>query len=250
MFKDSQGIRHSDVYEANSKDEVFAALRKKGIRPIRVENPLPTPITPLRIAVITVGVCLCVAVGTVLCLLKRGREVPLAPYNPETYAMFTNIQHRATELMDWKSKHCAALNFANAEDLKRIQSAEDLTLMFEEIRRSQKTVQNTKGYLRDVFRDICDVFPESCVRERSELKTRYGELMDELDRDEDRLLTATKAIRLLDANREKWSLRERQIVFSDAAIEKDFAFLRRVLEEGDSRWNRDFVASGVGKNEK
>lgn len=35
-YKTSDGIRHEDIFEAKSNDAVFAALREKGIRPIKV----------------------------------------------------------------------------------------------------------------------------------------------------------------------------------------------------------------------
>lgn len=35
-YKTSDGVRHESVYHASSKDEVFSALRKNGVRPIKV----------------------------------------------------------------------------------------------------------------------------------------------------------------------------------------------------------------------
>ncbi len=42
VWKSSDGARHVDEMRARSKDEVFSALRKQGIRPVRVEaQPMP-----------------------------------------------------------------------------------------------------------------------------------------------------------------------------------------------------------------
>ena len=35
-YKTSDGVRHENVYHASSKEEVFSALRKNGVRPIKV----------------------------------------------------------------------------------------------------------------------------------------------------------------------------------------------------------------------
>lgn len=70
-YKTSDGVRHEDVYSAASKEEVFASLRKVGIRPIKVwviENKTAR----LRNIIIGCAVVAVIAVTLVILSLKAG----------------------------------------------------------------------------------------------------------------------------------------------------------------------------------
>ena len=68
-YRDSSGARHEAVIEADSRDAAFAALRKDGIRPIKVvaadgskANGAPVGVRK-RVVAVLVGLAICVAVG-------------------------------------------------------------------------------------------------------------------------------------------------------------------------------------------
>ena len=68
-YRDSDGIRHEATIEADSRDAAFAALRKDGIRPIKVAaadgskaNGAPVGVKK-RVVAIIVGVAVCIGVG-------------------------------------------------------------------------------------------------------------------------------------------------------------------------------------------
>lgn len=49
-YKTSDGVRHESVYHADTKEDAFADLRKKGIRPIKVWEVAPRRALPLRLS--------------------------------------------------------------------------------------------------------------------------------------------------------------------------------------------------------
>lgn len=72
-YKTSDGIRHEGVFRAPAKEDVFAALREKGIRPIKVWSVAPRP---SRRRMLVAGALLVLAAAAVLAVLAaQGRGV-------------------------------------------------------------------------------------------------------------------------------------------------------------------------------
>ena len=72
-YKTSDGTRHESVYHAPSREDVFAGLREKGIRPIKVwemENPKSNGRKTVAVAIAAIVVVLGIAFA-----LLRGRSV-------------------------------------------------------------------------------------------------------------------------------------------------------------------------------
>jgi len=74
-YKDSGGARHEGKIEAPGRDEAFAALRRQGIRPIRVEAPAGASVGGgkgwLTVGAVVLGAG-CLVLGAVLWQTARG----------------------------------------------------------------------------------------------------------------------------------------------------------------------------------
>ena len=75
-YRDSSGIRHEATIEAESRDAAFAALRKDGIRPIKVvaadgskANGAPVGVRK-RVVAFLVGIAICVGVGVTVAVSR------------------------------------------------------------------------------------------------------------------------------------------------------------------------------------
>ncbi|MBR1589314.1 MAG: hypothetical protein IJ658_13440 [Kiritimatiellae bacterium] len=79
-YKTSDGVRHESFYHADAKEDVFADLRKKGIRPIKVWEIAPKHPALRRTFTYLAVIAPIVAVAAIAWYALAGRRDPDAPF--------------------------------------------------------------------------------------------------------------------------------------------------------------------------
>ena len=109
-YKTPDGTRHVACMKARSKERVFAALRERGIRPIRVERAKPEGVlewmvslvtTPLGIAVLVAAAAIGIAAFAVV------RQGP-RPTPVRAFAEGARFQELARKAEDVRAAHAEA----------------------------------------------------------------------------------------------------------------------------------------------
>lgn len=250
-YKTSDGIRHVDAIRAKSQNDAFAALRARGIKPIRVERARPKGLggwiafaltSPLWIAVAVAVTATVVAV-----LLVWGRptqnEVRREPAG-ETYLGF---RAQAESIRAAHSEAFKSVDFELLRNYALIAHAKTLEKLEAEITKGKVVVANTRERLRALFGGAPSVFagdPEGLAAAQA----LYGEVVAIVDADEAQVESDEAAIVLLSENRDKWKVVKGKVVFSDASLGKDFELFAQSVDAATARWHKDFGNTSVESN--
>lgn len=147
-YKTSDGSRHEDVFEARTKEDTFAALRAKGIKPIKVWEIRPWYCISKRTQLtIVLGLALLVALGYIF--------APRFATPPRESEALVSLRAKAAALAE---RHKADIALADG-DHEKIAMA----------------VERTHSDARKIFKDILSQIPSPS--EQLEAKRLYGELM-------------------------------------------------------------------------
>ena len=240
-YKTPDGVRHEAAMEASSREEVFAALRQRGIRPIKVvaadgskANGEIRGVRKRAAAAAAVAAAL-LAGGGVYFLApdrERGATEPEGPpeiaFTSDEYrAAFTNLEARSLQAV---ARHVAALEALNLDqlaDYQFVENAKDAAAMAAKVRQGYRTVDDARMEVRELFKPIFAIFPAECAAERNAAQQLYAEAMELLEASERRIVKDEKALRLLVENRGKWHWQGGRVVWSDAALANEFEYFRR-----------------------
>lgn len=248
-YKTSDGVRHSSEFEATSKDEVFAELRKIGIRPIKVFDP----VRPSRwrvwkwfVAILPI----CIAAGMVAYFNRQstGTSTVSPKYTPEELSAYTNLIGKAELLMARKDRFFSQLDLSRARNYALIEEVSDISKLETELYKARKHIGYVRAYMKDLFMGVYEIFPEESELAREDAKRTYGTFMERLDADELHIVQDTQAVRLLDANRGRWHTKDGQLVFDDPVFEQEFAPYRQPLDSSVSRWSKDFLEEATSSD--
>ena len=225
-YKTSDGTRHEDRMEAPTREDVFLALRGKGIRPIKVvslsgskangEERLVTRkrfVFAALVAGLAIGVALAVWYGK---SDLRDRRI-------------VELEAQAVKIVKTHQGALATLHLEELRDYAAIAQAKAPGFLNQKISLCYHDLDSARSEVRALFREpMSDWFREA--DKRDELKRIYDETMDALDLVETRFLKDEKAYRLLDENRSRWTYNGTNVVFSDTTLETKFANLTREIE--------------------
>ena len=257
-YRSSDGQRHSAEIEAESRDDVYARVRREfGIRPIKVvvaDGALVTPRTNeamvghslwSRRKVAIAFTCVLLAAGTALCWIglrhwRSKSTFTSIRYNSATSVAFSNILDRVQMIEKKQAERTASLNLDLLHNYALVQRLSDLSELYEEIDKGRQIVEETRVDVMSVFGDIYEIFPAECANERLEAEKLYDKLMASTDAIEQKLVDEEDALVLLDENRDKWDVRSGRLVFTDKRLEREFKFYNRPTEASSIRWRRDF----------
>ena len=257
-YRSSDGQRHSAEIEAESRDDVYARVRREfGIRPIKVvvaDGALVTPRTNeamighslwSRRKVAIAFTCVLLAAGTALCWIglrhwRSKSTFTSIRYNSATSVAFSNILDRVQMIEKKQAERTASLNLDLLHNYALVQRLSDLSELYEEIDKGRQIVEETRVDVMSVFGDIYEIFPAECANERLEAEKLYDKLMASADAIEQKLVDEEDALVLLDENRDKWDVRSGRLVFTDKRLEREFKFYNRPTEASSIRWRRDF----------
>ena len=243
-YKTSDGVRHQAEMSAPSREEVFATLRREGIRPIKVwdrDPPKPKSGSPLgRLALIAWGVSI-LGVGIwwgTRTILERQRQ--RGRYQDDSREAFQKLIERADALQQRHDAEMKLLRLDLAQDMSYLAKTNGWRLLMSEIDKGFGVVEYSRIQSRDMFRNLNNEFPAAAVNERADAQRKYGELMDHIDVTEETLQALQCALSLLDENRSAWKIQKGKIVFSDPKLEEDYKLFSHPVDAATMRWKRDF----------
>lgn len=240
-YKTSDGVRHEDSIEAKSRDEVFATLRGRGIRAIKVfaadGSKANGEMRGVRKRVLfAAAVFAAVVAGSAVYWLKPYQQQPdrisearrLINFTSETSRIaYTNLEAQASILILHHESRMASLNLDRLTDYRRISAMSNTTSLEVSVTAGYKTINASRSAVRDLFKGIFELFPSDCETERLEAQRLYAETMDAIDISEGNLANDEKAFRLLVANRDSWHCANGRVVWTDAVLANEFAYLSR-----------------------
>ena len=244
-YKTSDGVRHEAEIDARTRDDAFATLRKQGIRPIRMdEKPLSRGQKIRRMLFWVMGTVLMLACSAGCWFFLRAAQVR-ARYQRETRAAFDALRSKAENVREWHMAEFAKVDFSILHNYALIERSQDIGFATNELARGKSIIESSRSRLKDLFRDLYDVFPPESANERLDAQRLYGEIMNEIDASEERLDAEECVLALLDDNRSKWHVYHGRIVFDDLMLEREVSFFKRDTDGSTMRWKRDFKQSGI-----
>ncbi len=158
VWKSSDGIRHVDEMQGRSKDEVFSALRKKGIRPVRVDVQ---PRSWRWWAAVLSSSCLVVA-AVMLCLTTKSSADRIR---------VSEFSKTGSSIIGQYREQMSSIQLPNGKDSEKSE---------EQIKRAFQIIDVTRSRLRLAYRD-------SGGRGLAECDRLYGNFIATLDADIERL---------------------------------------------------------------
>ena len=220
-YKTSDGVRHEASMNAASRDDVFAELRKKGIKAIKVVSLSGSKANGeerivVRKRIVLAALLLGLAAGAVFAvwLVRHDfRDPRLIALERQAEA----IRHRHDELV-------ATLHLEALRDYRQILTERRFDILNEKISVGFCDLRQTRIEIRELFQAHAGLEGAREV---------YRRTMDAIDLTEARLSNDEKAFRLLDANRGKWKIDKNRIVWEDARLEAEFLNHSRELNWTD-----------------
>ena len=233
---------------AESREAVFAALREKGIKAIKViaedgskANGETRFITRKRFvfaalaAGLAVGVCLAIFAPR----LKEDFS-QIGRYQPGMKDKIAALRSSADALLSDHEKRMDASGVKMLTDYAEVFANTNAAVFSKTIQEGYRELNVSRQKMRELFRSLYDIFPPECVNERTDAQRLYGDAMDSLDRSEAQLARNEKAYQLLISNRGKWIAKDGIVVFADDNLAKEFTYFQRGLDPAETRWSRDF----------
>ena len=241
-YKTPDGVRHEDSMDAPSREEVFVALRRAGIRAIKVvaadgskANGEVRGVRMRIVAAVSAAAAVLAGAGVYFLASDRGpaerggEEAPpeIVFTTEESRVAFTNLEAQASRILRRHSASMKALDLDVLGDYQFIADAGETAALDRKVREGYRAVDSFRAEVRDLFKSIFAIFPEDCRVEREEAQRLYAETMDKLEVSERRIVKDEKALRLLVGNRGKWRCVGGKVVWSDATLSNEFEYFRR-----------------------
>lgn len=221
-YKTSDGVRHEAMREAASREEVFSALRREGIRPIKVVaadgSKANGEVRGVRLRVLVGSVFAAAAlVGLVTAVVVS------ATSRGDAFAM-TGLEEKTTQAMAGYRQKLSELGFDAKTPLLDLPLLYDGGKLRASIEQGRIVIGWTRESVRGIFRDLEKNFPD--MARRSSAQRLYGELMREIDADEE-LMTNLEVVRqLLDDNLGKWRIYAGRLAVDDPVLKEQIDLFR------------------------
>lgn len=225
IYKTADGVRTEGRFDAQSRDEVFAALRKRGIRPIKVlaadGAKANGEIHGVRKRVVSLFVGVSILVTAVCAAIVMSR-IPRDPAtNPEvagfiesTDAALSGLQSSLTDL-----------GLSESDDYGAIARGVDVKPQLDKLRRGESLVERAQADVRRSF-DACAKRLSGVAEARAYIETVKKGRMADLELVRNSLLNREFALVLLDDNKGKWRIENGVVRFADATTQKMFDYCR------------------------
>ena len=218
-YKSSDGIRHEEKIEAQSREEVFAVLRQRGIRAIKVYSDYGTKangevkfIVGKRLAAACAVIGLLAGIFSVIAV--KNVEIDIRSKHIKTLDKSTQ-----TILFDHKERMDAAKTFV-LDNPGRVAAETAQTDIARIVSTGYLELNTTRTKLRELFRPVYEQLPDE--KEREEVNQLYAASMYKLDIEEAKLSRSKKACEFLQANRGRWKFQNGKIVFLDRELAQKY----------------------------
>lgn len=255
IYRTSEGERREEAMDAASRDGVFAALRERGIRPIKV---LAEDGSKANGAIVRQGVGKRVLAGVVVAVLAAGiavgaflgrratltKENASVAYTTAENTALAELKKNADEVEARFRDALAELTVVQINEPSNVAAQTDVSALYAFARRAQAAIENARAATKDVFASVATSFPPDGEAIRAAQRL-YGERMAELDAAEISLSNRKFALALLESNRDKWSLKDGEAAFIDARLARMYKYCLEGIETdgATARWQRDFNAA-------
>ncbi len=245
-YKTSDGQRHQDEVDALSKDEAYSILIKRGIRPIKVLDPLAgkpsTSSLAMLLSVIAALVAVCGYLGISYMHLKRNTESARFGRYSQAY---TNLVSEAKQVLEKKDAYIEGLDLSRVRNYALIEELSDVSTLEDKLIRAALNIGYTRGFIQSLFRDIYELLPEDRPNEIDEAKSFYGRVMENLDAQEASISRDLQALRFLVLHRDGWKTKSGVLIFSSPELELEFSRYSPEAPSVPSRWTIDFVRENL-----
>ena len=227
-YKTSDGVRHEDAIESDSRTAAFTALRERDIRPIKVyaadgskANGETRFITRKRFVFIALVIGSFVGGAIALWYARTDwRDSRLIAY-----------ENRGAEIIAHHENMVGTLHLEALRDYHEILEQKSSWSLNQKISLSHFSFKEVRQNIKNLCLEAFECFPaETHPSERAEVERIYQRLMDAVDVSESRIRNDELAFRLLDANRGKWSVKHGRIVWTEPTLAADFAAYTRELK--------------------
>lgn len=223
IYKTSDGRRTEATINAPSRDEAFAALRGRGIRPIKVVSADGSKangeMRGVRKRIVLLIAALSV-VGTATVVFMAFSNVTRDPAQDESIVRLNSAFDAAVQEFGFAY---ASLGLSSADDYSAVESGADVKPMLEHIRQGQRLIDRVKSSFRKSFAaGVAGLRTDSAEYHYAEtlLKARLADL----NAQRSSLANRSIALVLLGDNRGKWRYENGRIVFADKNLERMFEY--------------------------
>ena len=251
-YKSSDGLRHEGEMSAPSKDDVYAELRRQGIRAIRVDERIVPVVRrgfrglrkrdwTLIAAALTVLVC--VAVFSPRWMPPPPPEPSAEPDPALENPDYVRLADAVEEAMSAFRAGFATIDrelLSNYRLVAKSTSADDFVA---EIAKGRAVVEKVRADVKQAYDESYGNIPDSCPAAQNAAQRLYGEVMTEVDAVSEGLDGDECALDLLQKNRGKWTVEHGEVKWSDPQLERTFAVVRRGSLSASSRWRNNGVYS-------
>lgn len=255
FYRSADGEHHQGEMEAPDREEVFIALRKQKIRPIKVirKDDLDPKARGIRKRWVAVIVAVAVLIASVIvgAVVWNAAQTPDPAALSGDYAEATKgkMEKLVTKARARKDKHDAELKLLNLDmmrDYEKIAKASSPADFSNEVAKARAVIEATRADIKDLFRDLYTIFPPEAENERRDAQKLYGEIMSDIDVSEERINADELVVSILLSSKESWTVEKGKIRFSDPKLEREFQFFRKDADVTVTRWNKDFGPKSQG----
>lgn len=237
---------------APSKDDVYAELRRKNIRPIRVDERI-APIVKrgfkglrkrewIALAAIVMAA---IAFAWVLAFsLETKSTQPTTNRQSQVRIGAHPVCQRLIAGVESVSDKCrkayGSVDWELLSNYALIEKSSDMSAFQSEIKNARRIVDKAKKEIRQLFLLNYSNIPVNSEDDKVCAQRLYGIAMGEMDQMEERIDGVECALEVLSANRDKWHVVKGCVVWSDKSLEREFSLYLPEQIEGTSRWRKDF----------
>lgn len=251
-YKTSDGLRHEAEMSAPTKDAVYDALRKQGIRPIRVDERI-APVVRCGFrglrkrdwAVVGVGLILA-TVGVVafqhhfVGSRVQGSSSVALGNQKSNHPSYLKIEKSVAEVL---ARYRASSGRIDLELLTNYALFEQVTntLAFSrELEAGRQIVGKAKSEIRAIYANGYEQIPESSVVDVMAAQKLYGVAIGEVESFEEELEGDSLALGMLQKHRGRWKTTRGRVIWDDEQLAKEFEFFQRSGSRGMTQWEKDF----------
>lgn len=233
IYKTSDGIRREDAIETESRELAFAELRKRGIRPIKVYAADGSKANgEVRVVVrkrlIAGGLIVGIVFGISVAFWYK--DINALPDSKPSNPMLAALVEQSKSIVDRHLAEVATLHLEELRDYDKIFRGHGMGIMRQKIALGYCDANAMRKEIRALFKGIY-ADPTTDAGMKEEAQKLYQDCMVKVDALESRLINDDKAFRLLDTHRDKWTISDGRVVFTDQSLAEDFAIHARDLEK-------------------
>ena len=248
-YKTSDGVRHEDMIDADSREGVFAALRARGIKAIKVVaadgSKANGEIRGLRKRTATlIALIAATLAGLAVWWMIQFEPVadPYANFSARERELLVELTKNVTAIREEANRSYADLNVARLQDIETVNNTNLVDDLKALVKSGDEVIREARVKLRQAFDESVGMYPVSkeVLRAAQEL---YGRQMSALDALEVSHQNRRYAFVLLDANRDKWRIFNGKPAFTDQHLLALYQYCLEGIGADASviRWRKDFA---------